>query len=59
MLLCHNNSPTTSISPETKNVLKEGASAETSQLYLPEVGFLIKTCVAFDSAICKYTSKIT
>lgn len=47
--------PTTSRSPETIIVWKEGASADTSQLYLPVVAsdtFDSVSCVSLDSERC-------
>lgn len=49
------NKPTTSKSPETSSVSKDGASAETSHWYLPVCfgeTFFSWTCVAFDSSSC-------
>jgi hypothetical protein len=51
--------PTTSMSPETRAVWKEGASADTSQLYRPDRD--ICTCrnvswVALDFPCCKRTA---
>jgi len=50
--------PTTSIAAETIAVWKEGASADTSQLYTPAASnssFVSTTCVALLSVFCGTT----
>lgn len=50
--------PTTSIAAETIAVWKEGASADTSQLYTPAASrsnFVSTTCVALLSVFCGIT----